>query len=99
MPDIGIVAQGYALDLQGAAQKLQIRSWAPQLRMATTIDFDWKPDTWYVMKLQASNQENRVVLRGKVWPKDEPEPDAWTLEAVDESSAGGGCPIQLDLEA
>ncbi len=29
MPDIGVIAQGYALDLRGAAQQLQIRSWSP----------------------------------------------------------------------
>ena len=34
LPDIGLIAQGYTLDLQGEHQRLQIRSWDPQLRMA-----------------------------------------------------------------
>ena len=64
MPDIGLIAQGYAIDLQGANQQLQIRSWVPQLRMASTIDFPRKPDTWYTMKLRAETSGSIVVLKG-----------------------------------
>ncbi|MCB9922048.1 MAG: PQQ-binding-like beta-propeller repeat protein [Planctomycetaceae bacterium] len=92
MPDIGVTAQGYALDMQGASQKLQIRSWAPQLRMDKTIDFAWQPNTWYVMKLQASNEEGQTVLRGKVWPREEDEPAEWTIEAVDKAPNLSGSP-------
>ncbi len=92
MPDIGIIAQGYALDMQGAAQKLQIRSWSPVLRMAKTIDFAWKPNTWYVMKLRAETRDGKALLHGKVWPRDQEEPDAWTIEAVDPSPNVSGSP-------
>jgi hypothetical protein len=92
MPDIGIVAQGYTLDMQGAAQKLQIRSWSPMLRMAKTIEFPWKPNVWYVMKLQASNEGEKAVLRGKVWPRDQQEPADWTIEATDLAPNKSGAP-------
>lgn len=92
MPDIGLIAQGYTLDLQGASQKLQIRTWVPQLRMAETIDFAWKPDTWYTMKLQAANEDGKAVLRGKVWPRGEDEPAEWTITATDESPNVAGSP-------
>ncbi len=92
MPDIGIVAQGYTLDLQGASQKLQIRSWDAQLRMAKTIDFAWQPNTWYVMKLRAENQHAKAVLRGKVWPRDQTEPAEWTIYAEDKSPNVAGSP-------
>ena len=92
MPDIGIIAQGYALDLQGASQKLQIRTWSPQLRMAKTIDFPWKPNVWYVMKLRAENENGQAVLRGKVWPRDQEEPSEWTIEAIDNSPNVTGSP-------
>lgn len=100
MPDIGLTAQGYAIDLQGASQKLQIRSWVPQLRMANTIDFDWKPNVWYTMKLRAALEDREIngetkqvaVLRGKVWPKDQDEPAEWTIEAIDESPNKSGSP-------
>lgn len=92
LPDIGIIGQGYALDLQGIPQQLQLRSWDPVLRMAKTIDFSWKPDTWYVMKLRVENQPDRAILRGKVWPRDQEEPAEWTLEAVDLSPNVCGSP-------
>ena len=34
MPDIGVIAQRYTLDLMGESQQLQIRTWTAQLRMA-----------------------------------------------------------------
>lgn len=92
MPDVGLIAQGYVLDLQGASQKLQIRSWSPQLRMARTIDFKWSPDTWYTMKLKAAAVSGRAVLQAKVWPRGQSEPDAWTIEATDESPNLAGSP-------
>ena len=60
--------------------------------MATTIDFPWQPNTWYVMKLQASNEEGKAVLRGKVWPRGEDEPDQWTITAIDEVPNVAGSP-------
>ncbi len=92
MPDIGLIAQGYTMDLQGNSQKLQIRSWVPQLRMAETIDFDWKPGVWYRAKLQATVKDGTAILRGKVWPRDEDEPASWTLEATDKSANVQGSP-------
>jgi outer membrane protein assembly factor BamB len=92
MPDIGIIAQGYAMDLQGANQELEIRSWSPQLRMASTIKFPWKPNVWYVMKLQALVETDQVVLRGKVWPRDTEEPAEWTIEATDPAPVRSGSP-------
>jgi hypothetical protein len=92
MPDIGLIAQGYTLDLQGGHQKLQIRTWPAQLRVTTTVDFAWKPNQWYTMKFRAANENGKAVLRGKVWPKGETEPSAWTAEAVDESPNVTGSP-------
>ena len=96
MPDIGMIAQRYTLDLMGAYQKLQIRSWVPVMRMAKSVDFPWSPDVWYRMKFRVATEEmdgqQRAVLRGKVWPRDQAEPDAWTIEAVDESPNLNGSP-------
>ena len=92
MPDIGLIAQGYALDMQGTNQKLQIRSWVPQLRMAEEMEFAWKPNVWYTMKFQAAVEDDKAVLRGKVWPKGEAEPADWMLEAVDTTPQTKGSP-------
>lgn len=89
MPDIGLTAGGYVLDLMGNSQQLQIRCWAAELRVAQTIDFPWEPDRWYRMKLRAQikgNGENAVaVLEGKVWVRGEAEPDEWTITTQDDS--------------
>lgn len=89
LPDIGLTSHGYVLDLMGESQQLQIRTWSAQLRMAETISFPWKEDTWYRMKFRADIESEPpaavAVLRGKVWPRDEPEPKEWTITARDES--------------
>jgi hypothetical protein len=93
VPDMGLINQRYTLDLQGA-QKLQIRSWTPrlELRFAKTIPFEWKANTWYTMKFQSENREGEVVLRGKVWPRGEAEPEAWSIEAADATPNRNGSP-------
>ena len=89
LPDIGLTAHGYVLDLMGQSQQLQIRTWSAQLRMAQTVDFDWKEDTWYRIKLRVDIESEPpaavAVVRGKIWPRDQSEPDSWTIEARDES--------------
>lgn len=89
MPDIGLTAGGYGLDLMGQSQQLQIRTWASQLRVAETLDYPWQPDRWYRMKLryelESEGPAATAVLRGKVWPRDQDEPEDWTMTARDES--------------
>ncbi len=93
MPDIGLIAQGYTLDLQGESQKLQIRMWDSQLpRMGTTIDFPWSPNKWYTMKFQVRLENGKALTRGKVWLKQDPEPEKWTIEAADEAPNASGSP-------
>ncbi len=92
MPDIGLIAQGYAIDLQGANQVLQIRSWVPQLRMASTIPFDWSPDTWYRMKFRVETRDDKALLFGKVWPLEDQEPTDWSITAEDTSPNLAGSP-------
>lgn len=93
MPDIGLSAQGYTLDLMGDHQELQIRLWDAQLeRFSKTIPFAWEPSKWYTIKFQASNEGNKAVLRGKVWPRDEQEPAQWTIEATDDLPTTAAAP-------
>ncbi len=68
LPDVGLIAQRYTLDMMGESQQLQIRTWAAQLRMARSVPFTWKADTWYTLKLRASVEDGVAVLQGKAWP-------------------------------
>ncbi len=96
LPDIGLIAQGYEMDLMGESQQLQIRTWTATLRMAKEVPFTWVPDQWYRLKFRAEVEgqgEQRVaLLRGKVWPRDQAEPKEWTLTARDETPQLTGSP-------
>ena len=83
LPDMGLIANRYTLDMQGRQQRLQIRSWASDLRMAKTIDFAWETDVWYTMKMKVDIIDDKAVIRGKVWRTAEDEPDEWTITAED----------------
>jgi hypothetical protein len=45
------------------------------------------------MKLSVEPQSGGTTLvRGKVWPKDQPEPSGWTIEKVDTIGHAMGAP-------
>ena len=92
-PDMGLINQRYTLDMM-AKDQLQIRSWTSrlELRFAKTIDFPWKAGQWYVLKFQSETGKEGVTLRGKVWPRGDAEPEAWTIEATDEAPNLQGSP-------
>lgn len=94
LPDMGLVNQRYTLDVMGIKQQLQIRSWTSRLeqRFAKTVPFPWKPDTWYTIKFQGENKDGKAILRGKVWPRGEKEPEAWSIEAEDATPNVAGSP-------
>jgi outer membrane protein assembly factor BamB len=94
MPDIGLVAQRYTMDMMGNHQQLQLRSWPPQVarRFSKTIPFAWQADKWYTMKFSVSNEGGKAVLRGKVWLRGEKEPEKWTIEATDDTPNTQGSP-------
>jgi hypothetical protein len=80
LPDVGIVNSRYTLLLDGNKQRLRICSWEALPRVDHRIDFAWKEGQWYRMKLAVTPEG---VIRGKVWPRDETEPRAWTIEFTD----------------
>ena len=93
MPDIGLIGQRYTLDMMGASQQLQIRTWTPQLnRVSFEAPFEWQPDQWYTMKFRTAVEGGNAVLKGKVWKKGEEEPKEWQVEGVDEMPNVVGSP-------
>jgi hypothetical protein len=93
MGDVGIVAQRYELVLFGNHQRLELQPWQPETQRTIRTDYAWKPDTWYVMKLEVQSLgKGQVRARGKVWPKGQPEPAAWTVERIDPIGSLKGAP-------
>jgi hypothetical protein len=85
MSDVGIAADRYTLVLDGNKQELRIISWetSPQARVDKTIPWPWKPDAWYTLKLTVDVDKEKGHVRGKAWPRGEPEPKEWTIEVED----------------
>ena len=110
--DVGVVAQRYELMLSGSHERLELQPWQPETERTARVAFPWKADTWYVIKLEVQPAgAGKVRARGKVWPKGQPEPAAWTIERIDPignlkgspglyadapSAAGGGSEIYYD---
>jgi outer membrane protein assembly factor BamB len=91
--DVGITAQRYSLVLYGNAQKLKIEAWEPETARTVTVPFEWKPDTWYRLKLRVENLPNGAVrAQGKAWAVGQPEPAAWTIEKVEQNGNREGAP-------
>lgn len=92
VPDMGLIANRYTLDMQGYHQQLQISSWSAMLRMAKKVPFTWQPDVWYTMKMQVEITGGKALIKGKVWPRDEAEPGEWTITAEDPYPNESGSP-------
>ena len=83
LPDMGLIANRYTLEMQGNHQRLQVLSWRSDLRMAKWIDFKWEPNVWYTMKMRVDIVDDTAHVKGKVWTKGEPEPEEWTITVED----------------
>src|ERR1051325_10302674 len=91
--DAGVMAQRYGLVLFGNSQTLHIESWQPEIKRTVSIPFEWKPDTWYRMKLEVQNlPDGTVRARGKVWLATDTEPSAWMIERIDPIPNRQGAP-------
>ncbi len=92
LPDMGVINCRYTLVLDGNKQELFLRSWEAQLRLDKTVPYPWKAGEWYHFKLQVVQEGDKAIARGKVWPKSQSEPSAWTLEAEDPIPIREGSP-------
>ena len=92
VPDMGLINSGYTLDLMGVYQKIQVRSWTAERRMAREVPFKWEADRWYLMKFRVDVDEGKAIIKGKVWPRDEVEPSEWTITAEDPHPILAGSP-------
>jgi hypothetical protein len=92
-PDIGLIAQGYTLDMSGLNKRLMIHSWiSHDKRYQKEISWQFEPGVWYTMKFKASNKDGKAVLQGKVWKKSDKEPADWSIELVDPQPNTTGAP-------
>lgn len=89
---VGVTCQRYNLILDGGANRVTIDTWLPHMRLSTNIPYDVKPGVWYRMKLLVETTDGVAEIKGKVWERDQPEPEAWTLVAKDPNPNLEGSP-------
>jgi len=92
LPEMGVINNRYTLFLIGNTQQLRLVSWEAIPRIDRTISYPWKPGVWYSMKLTATMKGDKAFVRGKVWPRGQPEPKKWTVELVDPTPNREGAP-------
>jgi len=84
MGDAGIIAQRYTLVAFGNNQRLEMNSWQPETTRAASAPYEWKPNTWYHLKLRVENTaDGKTRIRGKAWPTSGPEPAQWLIDKID----------------
>ena len=88
----GLINSGYTFEVIAPSRKLEIFSWISERRMAKEVPFQLEGDTWYTMKLQVDNTGANAIVRGKIWKKDAPEPESWTITAEDPHPVREGSP-------
>lgn len=93
LPNVGVMAQGYTLEVSGENKWIKLVSWVPHdKRYFKEIDFTLDPNVWYTMKLRAAVADGKAVLQGKVWKRDGKEPANWTIELTDPVPNEHGAP-------
>ncbi len=95
IPDMGLINSGYTIDLMGAHQQIQIRSWTAERRMSHQLPFQWETDRWYRVKLRVEASGKEAIILGKAWLKEDPEPKNWTISAKDPYPIHRGSPALI----
>jgi hypothetical protein len=91
MSEVGVICQRYAIVLKGNEQKLEVNSNLERLREA--VDFKWQPNVWYRLKARVDvASDGSGVVRAKAWQRDQPEPEAWTIEVKHRTAHQEGSP-------
>ncbi|HEV3145711.1 MAG TPA: PQQ-binding-like beta-propeller repeat protein [Gemmataceae bacterium] len=98
MPDVGLINDRYRFVLDGkidpddGKRRVKIASWEGRRRIEQPVVFDWKPDTWYTMKMAVELTGKTAKIKGKVWERGKEEPKEWTKEFEDPFPMRDGSP-------
>ncbi|MEC8044531.1 MAG: PQQ-binding-like beta-propeller repeat protein [Verrucomicrobiota bacterium] len=89
--NVGLINQRYIFVLVGNSQKLEVVSNFDRFRHS--VPFSIRTNTWYRLKTRVDlASSNTGVIKAKVWPKEEEEPDSWTLEVEHTNAHVKGAP-------
>jgi len=82
----GVINQRYLIVVKGNPDpdhsEIEVSSNMEHLKV--TAPFVARANTWYTLKTRVDLQaDDSAIVRAKVWPRGEREPEAWTIEASD----------------
>lgn len=93
MGDYGLTNSRYSMSVRSQNGELRLYSWSPHDRRTfASAEFHPEPHKWYTMKMRVDPEGDTARVRGKLWPRDEAEPDEWTIEMVDKAPNLSGSP-------
>ncbi len=95
LPDMGLINSGYLLILTGTSERqrlLRLVSWSPVPRIIQEVPYPWEGQKWYSAKLSVDLLDGEGIIRAKVWPRDEVEPESWNVTMEDPCPNQGGSP-------
>ena len=96
MSDVGIINQRYYIVLKGNEQKIEINSNLDRIRVperGSPPNYRWKANTWHTLKARIDvAADGSGVIRAKAWPRDEAEPEGWTVEYRHNNAHKSGSP-------
>lgn len=93
MPDYGLTNSRYSMTVRSQNGELRLYSWSPNdHRTFASVEFQPEPRKWYTMKMRVDSQGDSALVRGKLWPRGEGEPEEWTIEMVDKAPNLMGSP-------
>jgi hypothetical protein len=96
MSEVGLINQRYLIALKGNDQKLEVSSNLERLRVPEATappNFRWTPNAWYRLKARVDiADDGSGVVRAKAWPREQPEPEGWTIEVPHARAHRSGSP-------
>jgi outer membrane protein assembly factor BamB len=91
MSSAGVINQRYLIALKGNHRQLEIQSNVE--RVKHTVPFRMRPNVWYRLLTRVDmGPDGSATVRAKAWPRDEPEPEAWTAEYTHRHGHTHGAP-------
>jgi hypothetical protein len=93
IPSVGLTNQRYDFIVKANSLKLSLQTWPAHLRINEEKKLEKDPvGKWYTLKFVVDPSGKEAVIRGKMWPRGEDEPEEWTLEAHDPNKNDHGSP-------
>ena len=89
--ETGLINQRYQIILKPNFQQIEVNSNQERLKVGAPLAL--APNVWYHLKTRVDvAADGSGTVRAKAWPKDQPEPDAWSIEVPHKTAHTHGAP-------